>query len=67
MLKILPLLIDNSKHLYNAYTETERELKINCIVYITLKASFNNRYGIKSNQCISININQIMNNFIHHS
>jgi len=26
MLKIFPLLIDNSMHLYNAYTETEREL-----------------------------------------
>jgi len=40
MLKILPLLIDNSMHLYNAYTETEREQKMNWFVYITLKASF---------------------------
>jgi len=39
MLKILPLLIDNSMHLYNAYTETERELKINWFVYI-IKSEF---------------------------
>jgi len=58
MLKILPFLIDNSMHLYNACTENVRELKINWFVYIALKTS---------NQCISININQIMNNFIHHS
>jgi len=31
-MKILPLLIDNSMHLYNAYTETDRELRINCMV-----------------------------------
>jgi len=38
MLTILPLLIDNSMHLYNAFTETERELKINWFVYINFKS-----------------------------
>jgi len=35
MLKIVPLLIDNSMHIYNAHTEVERELKINWFVYKT--------------------------------